>query len=105
MGQNVSERMSDRLPGRSAAGEVSLPAGITPAALRVPMPGFDVQLRVLPIAEGLPSRREDLLHHRLGKELVGRSGRDAVNAGSQRGGRNEGFGSMAGRPVYADSLR
>src|SRR5204863_9134666 len=63
----VAERMPNKISRLGIANEIAAACRIAPRALRVPVPGFDEQLRVLTIAYGLPARREHLLHDCIGE--------------------------------------
>src|SRR5205823_3827501 len=67
MRQRISKRMANEFRGRCVSNEIALLTGLTPCAFGVPVPGFHVQLGVLPIGDSLPSRRQDLLKNRFGK--------------------------------------
>src|SRR5262249_1899152 len=87
--QKISERMANKFTWLGIADEVSLARGITPGALRIPVPRLHEQLRVLAVRERLPSGREHLLHDWLSKKFVGRRNVDAINAGAKRFDWNE----------------
>src|SRR5580765_2255460 len=65
MWQGVSKRVADEFSRRSIANEIAFLAGFAPGAFGIPVPGFHVEFRILPIGYGLPAGRKDLLKHRL----------------------------------------
>src|SRR5580704_4572654 len=55
MRQRISVRMADGLTERCAAREITFTCSVAPSALGIPVPRFNVQLRVLAIADRLPT--------------------------------------------------
>src|SRR5271154_341632 len=55
MGERISVRISQEFSGVCRACEVSLTARIAPGSLRIPMPRFDRELRILAVAYWLPA--------------------------------------------------
>ncbi len=91
MRQKISERVPNKIAWRGVPNKVALAAGITPCALRVPVPGFDEQFCILPVADGLPSRGEHLFDCGFGEELVSRSSGKAIDACAESFGGNDGL--------------
>src|ERR1700760_1069141 len=59
MWKRVRPGVMDRHRRLGTPGEVAiLPLRIAPGTLRVPMPCLDLQFRILPVGDGLPSRSE-----------------------------------------------
>src|SRR5579864_3259213 len=62
--------MANWLTQSGASCEITLARGITPRALRVPVPSFHVKFGVLTVADRLPSRGEHLLDRWLDESFV-----------------------------------
>ena len=73
MGKRVSPGVEDLVVGGlRGAREITLLFGrIAPCAVRVPVPRFDHQFRVLAIGHGPPSRAQKLLEDRAGQQPLG----------------------------------
>src|SRR3979490_1671362 len=84
VGQGMSVGVPNKIRGWGIAREVDLIARLAPCALRIPIPGFDVEFRVLPIGDGLPARGQHLLEDRVRKKLVSCRSRYAIDTGAQR---------------------
>src|SRR5690242_16637128 len=97
--------MADERSGSRVADEVPLVAGLAPFPFRVPMPSLNVQFRVLPVTDSLPTSRENPLDHRFGEDSVGGSERNAVNAGTEGLGGAKGVRGMTRSDVNANGLR
>src|SRR5882757_3924008 len=55
---------------RTAGKVASLFLWIAPGTVRVPVPCLDLQLRILPVGHGLPSRPKRRLENRAGQQLI-----------------------------------
>src|SRR5207245_10228614 len=80
MRQKISERVPDKIARLRVPYKVPLAAGIAPCALRIPVPRFNKQFRILPVADRLPSRGEHLFDGGFGQEIVSRSSGTASHA-------------------------
>src|SRR5438046_10079238 len=95
MRQKISERVPDKIARLRVPYKVPLAAGIAPCALRIPVPRFNKQFRILPVADRLPSRGEHLFDCGFGEELVSRSSGKAINACAERLSGNNGLHGMS----------
>ena len=98
--QCVTERVADEAGGRGRAGEVALAGRIAPCALRVPVPGFDREVRVLAVGDGLPSGFEDWRECLLSEVVVDRIDGDTIDAGADRVARIDGVDRSGGVDAY-----
>src|SRR5258708_38221960 len=81
MRQRIAVGVTDHFRAwRGAADEIALPCWIAPCPLRIPVPGLDVQFRILPVRHGLPPGRQNLFDGVIDEELVGCAVRQAVDA-------------------------
>src|SRR6185437_16286076 len=84
--QGIAVGMSDGVLARTRIPhEVATVAPFAPGTVGIPMPRLGVQLRILPIADGLPARGQNPLDHGAREQLVGVSVRQDVDAGPKRG--------------------
>src|SRR5207245_3570021 len=90
MRQKISERVPDKIARLRVPYKVPLAAGIAPCALRIPVPRFNKQFRILPVADRLPSRGEHLFDGGFGQEIVSRSSGTASHAVAERLSGNDG---------------
>src|SRR5260370_33533204 len=106
MRQRVTVGVADHFRARSgAADEIALACRIAPGSLRIPVPGLDVQFRILPIGHGLPSGRKNLFDSVIYEELVGCAVRQAVDARAEGFRRLDGVRGMIRSDVHMDALR
>lgn len=56
VGQRIAKGVPDGLCGDGRASKIALACWIAPGSLRVPMPRFDVEFRILAIGDRLPAR-------------------------------------------------
>src|SRR6266446_1060711 len=105
MRQGITVGVANDFRRRRIADKVSLVAGLTPCSLRIPVPSFYEELRVLAIRDSLPAGGKNLLQHRLSEDLVGCHSRNAVHARTLRFCRAKSVDRMIRRDVHANGLR
>src|ERR1700758_4295864 len=83
--QRIAVRVDDRLGSRTRlTDEIAALPGAAPGAARIPVPGFRVQLGVLPVGDGLPPGRQHTVDGLRREQLVGGAVWQAVYAGAER---------------------
>src|SRR4030081_186746 len=103
--QGISVGVPNKIRGCGIARKVAFVARLAPGALRIPMPGFHVKFRVLPIGDGLPARGQYLLENRVRKKLVSSRSRYAIDAGAQRFRGTKRIRRMFRSDIYMQGLR
>jgi hypothetical protein len=104
VGQKVGPGVVDRFPEFGAADEIPfLLFRVAPRSLVVPVPGLNVQLRILAIGDCSPTRRKNLLQQRTGEEPIG-VGPQPVYAGAEGSRRTERIGNAGPGNVDNDGL-
>ncbi len=96
--------MADGLTQRCCACEIAFTCGVAPGALGIPVPRLDVKLRVLAVADRLPSGGQNLLDRRLYESLIGCAWRKPVDPGTQGLRGHDRIRRMARRGVNANRL-
>ncbi len=106
--------MSNRLAQLSAAGKITFLLGrVAPGTALVPMPRLDHQFRVLAIGDGLPSRAQHFLEHRISQQpfgillvrLFGVSTAQPIDSAAKRPHWTERIHSVGWRGIHHDILR
>src|SRR5215472_3987648 len=107
MGQRSGPSMTDHFAGRlSIANKISLLSfRIAPPAAGIPVPGFDHELRILAISDGLPAGIENLLEQRVGQEFFRRARSQPVDSRTQGTNRTESVGHMRFGSIDRNGLR
>ena len=89
--QRVTPGVPNHFGGRGVAYEVALARRIAPGSLRIPVPGFGLELGVLPVGDRLPAGCQNLFEHGIDQHFVGEPHADPVDSGSECAYRAEGI--------------
>ena len=104
MRQRISIGITDGIARCGRASEVAFFAGLTPCALRIPMPGLNGEFGVVTVGNRLPAGSQSAAQIRLDQVVVNCLGRDAIDAGTESFVGTKAIGGAVRRDIDVDGL-